>query len=124
MAQQVQISLGYEVKTDSNDVQSGAATVVDTTSVTARIGGRRSIVPLANVAIPFDGVTTSSILVVRASGAVNVRFDAVDADPVAVTPVSSGQEAVLAATASAAGVWVENPSATASVEVTWLLAGA
>lgn len=120
MAQQINVALSYTVKTDDNDVQSGAATIVDTTSVTARVGGVRSVAPAANIQIPFDGATTSKLLIIRADGAFNVRFGGAAVDPVAVRPVASGQEALIAVSAEAASVWVENPG-TASIDIKWLL---
>lgn len=122
MAQQIQVSLGYKVETDSSDVQSGAVNIVDTTSATARIGGVRSVAPAANVEIPFDGAAASKMLVVRASGAINVRFGGAATDAVAVRPVAAGQEAVLMASVDASSIYIENPG-TVSVSVSWLLAG-
>ena len=91
-----------------------------TTSVTARVGGVRSVAPAANVQIPFDGSTTSKILIIRADGAFNARFGGAAVDPVAVKPVASGQEAFIAVSAEATSIYIENPG-TASINVKWLL---
>lgn len=123
MAQQVTLSLSYAVKTDDNDVQSGAATLVDDTSVTARIGGVRAVAPAANVQLPFDGAAESRLLVIRADGAFNVRVGGAAVDPIAVAPVAAGQEALFVASAQGASVYVENPGVSASINVKWLLAG-
>jgi len=123
MAQEVTLSVGYTVQTDDNDVQRGNVTVVDDTSVTARIGGVRDVAPAANVQLPFDGTTTSRLLIIRADGAFNVRIGGAAVDPINVAPVASGQPAVFVATAQGASVYVENPGVSASINIKWLLAG-
>lgn len=126
MALTIQMVASHTIASDAamqQVISKDSTTINDNTSCTVADSGQRGVLPLANVLLVADGVTTSRLVTVTASGAFNLRFGAVDADPVAVVPMSSGQSAVFQATVTAASVYVQNPSASAQITVRWAIAG-
>lgn len=126
MALTIQMVASHTIASDAamqQIISKDSTTINDNTSCTVADSGQRAVLPLANVLLVADGVTTSRLVSVTASGAFNLRFGAVDADPVAVVPMSSGQSAVFQATVTAASVYVQNPSASAQITVRWAIAG-
>lgn len=87
-------------------------------------GTRRSILPLENVLLNLNGLTTSKFVYFKADGAFNMRIGADDADPLPVAPISSGQSAVCLVTLSgASAIYIQNPSASTSITLEWAVAG-
>lgn len=126
MALWVQLAASHAVTADAAGQQvisREGQQIADNTSVLYADSGQRSIPPLANVQLIVDGVTTARFISLAADGALNVRFGANDADPVAMAPMATGQRAIYQATQTFTSVWIENPSAATSVSLRWAVGG-
>lgn len=84
----------------------------------------RQFAPSANVQINLGEIATLKALAIEYNGAVRLRLGAADADPMPLKPVSEGQVGfTIVELETTDGVWLENPSPTASVSVTIVAVG-
>lgn len=98
--------------------------VADTATCLYEADGFRAVAASANVQLNLNGVTSSRFVLLVADAAFNLRFDAADADPTPVAPISAGQQAVYQATVSgASAVFIENPSASTALGIKWVVTG-
>ena len=83
----------------------------------------RDVAALANVQVNVGALTAVRAIYIETDREVRLHLGAVDADAVAIKPISEDQTAVAYLETDVAALWVENPSATAVAAVTIITAG-
>jgi len=93
-------------------------------TLVAQVTITRRLIASQVLQLDLGEIDTCRSLLIEFDADVDLRVGAVDADATRLAPISAGQTGVAYFECSAAaGIWLENPSATAAVNVTVVAAG-
>lgn len=125
MAVQVQRDMTIVVSNDVAQTQvlhKRRAVQTDAASNNYEIDATRLIAAGATVRLEQGGMTTIKVVMLEADAAINLRTTETG-DDLPVAPHASGQKALVWLETSTSAVWINNPSSTAAVNLTYILAG-
>jgi hypothetical protein len=125
MAIQVQRDMTIVVSNDTSQTQvlhKRRAVQTDATSTDYEIDATRQIAAGATVQLEQGGMTTIKAVMLEADGALQFRKTQAG-DTFAFQPHASGQKSLVWLETSLTALWITNPSSTAAVTLTYILAG-
>lgn len=116
----------FKVSTDTAQQQvvfARRSQLTDDVTMVEQESGTRLLAAATNVQISFGGVTTAKSIWIEAAGLIYVRSgEATTAR--SVEPLTTGTKAIYYVEGAATALWLENPSASAAVEVSYCICGA